>query len=90
MKSRERVPVLALVRERRLGLGHEHRESVVAQRPQELLLAPVPRVQRADPDPGVLGDGGDRRCRVGDEHLPGGCEDLLVVARRLGAAAGQR
>ena len=73
-----------------LGFLHEGLQAVGAQRAEELLLAAVARVQRADADAGVLGHRGDRRAGVGDEHRPGRLEDALVVAGRFGLAAAHR
>jgi len=72
------------------GLPGDDEQAVGAQRAEELLLAGVAGVQRADADAGVPGHRGDRRAGVGDEHRPGRIEDALVVAGRLGLAAAHR
>jgi hypothetical protein len=82
-------PIVALVGQRRLGLLDEHGEPIQAKLAQQFLLAAVARVERADPHAGLLRHRGDRGGRVGEEHLARRLKDLLVVARRLDAPAGQ-
>ena len=61
----------------------------MAELPEQVFLARVAAVERADADAGPLRDGGDGRVRVGDEDIPGRLQDGLVVAGRLRPAAGQ-
>ena len=65
------------------------RRPSAAQLPQQVLLARIPPVERADADAGAARDRRDRGVGIGDEDLPGGREDPLVVLRRLAAAAAQ-
>src|SRR5439155_21550037 len=76
--------------DRGLGLAHEGLQAAGAQRAEELLLAAVARIQRADADAGMLGHRRDRRAGVGDEHRAGRFEDALVVAGGFGLAAAHR
>ena len=56
---------------------------------EQFVLARVTAVERADADPGVLGDGRDRRARIGEEHGTRGLANAAVVPCRLRAAAAQ-
>jgi hypothetical protein len=86
----EGVPGVAVVGQGGLGLGDVAAQAVQGQPLEELLLAAVAAVQGGDTDAGLGGDGGDRGLRVGGEHRPGGLQDALVVAGRLGPAAAHR
>jgi hypothetical protein len=86
----ERLPRVALVVDAVLGEVDVGLEPDRAQAPDQVVLAGVAAVQRAHAHAGGLGDGGHGGAGVGQEHRPGGGEDRLVVAGRLGLAAAQR
>ena len=83
MKLSERLPRVARVGQGRLDGGDVAVQAVGAQGAEQVLLARVAAVEGAVPDPGALGHLGDRRLRVGDEHLARGFEDAVVVAGGL-------
>ena len=59
----ERLPRVAVIGQRGLGGGDEALEPVRGQDAQQVLLALVAAVERADAHAGVLGDGRDRGAR---------------------------
>ena len=88
-EANERLPGIALISQRFLDRRDVAREAVGAETAQEVLLAGVPAVERADSHAGAFGHGTDRRLRVRDEDLVRRLQDALVVASRLGSTTAQ-
>jgi hypothetical protein len=93
----EGIPRIAFVGEHFPRGGDVAAQPVRAQLAQQLLLAGIAAIQRADTDVRPLGHGGDRRGRISDENGPRGIHDELVVTgglrlppvyRRRGARSG--
>src|SRR4029079_10676393 len=85
----ERLPRVAVVRDRCLDLDEVALQAVPGELAEQVLLARVPAVQRADAHTGPCRNRRDGRIRIRNEDLAGSLEGADVVPQRLLPAAAQ-
>src|SRR5947209_16325946 len=83
------LPRIALIVQRRFHRRDVARQTIGTETAQEVLLACVPAVQRADADSGSLSHRRNRRLGICDEDLARRFQDALIVASCLRSTAAE-